>query len=390
MLHQSKFTIFFIMATIFLLGMGVDIYTPSLPTVAHYFSVDSSTVKLSVFIYIVGYGVFQLVAGTLSDSWGRRKILLTCLILYCISAILIPFSPNITVLLLLRLLQGIAVSGPAVIARAMVTDIFPHEDIPKVSSYVVIAWGLGPVVAPFIGGYLAEWFGWQSTFYFLAIYAFIVFLMYLRFPETLKNKQVFSVKKLKANFAEVLTHPMFIGGIFCLGLLYGMLLTFNVMGPFLVEKSFGYSVVSFGRVALMMGLGWFLGGLTNRLLVKRAKPKRVICIVYPLLFLAALVMCVLALCGIYNLWVTIIPTFFAFLFGGLMFPNILSVCLRLFPHIGGTASAIMGAFFVTGSGLISLIASYLPEVTQLNLSLMNLILIILTGLFYVCLIHKKL
>src|SRR5579872_1919392 len=143
-------------------GLAVDIYAPSLPTVSHYFNVDKSLAQLSITSYMVGIGLMQLFAGIISDSFGRRKPFIFATLIFIIATLIIPISQSIYQLIFLRLIQGIAVALTIVPMRSVIPDLFEGKALYKWMNYMVMAWSMGPIIAPAIGGYLQHYFGWKS------------------------------------------------------------------------------------------------------------------------------------------------------------------------------------------------------------------------------------
>src|SRR3990167_8630946 len=91
-------------------GLSIDIYVPSLPAVSHYFNVEKALVQLTITTYMMGLGIMQLFAGSVSDSFGRRKPFLIAMLIYILATLLVPYSRNIHDLLILRAIQGMAVA----------------------------------------------------------------------------------------------------------------------------------------------------------------------------------------------------------------------------------------------------------------------------------------
>lgn len=350
-------------------GATVDIYVPSLPAISTYFNVPTHLVQLTVPSYLVGYSLSQVFCGALSDALGRWKILVIMMIIYILATFSATLSPNIYVLIAIRFIQGIAVAAPGVLSRAIASDSFESHELLKITNYINIAWGIGPIVAPAIGGYLQFYFGWQAPFYFLTAYALLnLLLIYFFLPETSRHYHDLKLNVLFGNYKKVLSHPEYLGGIIILAIIYGYLIFFNVMGPIIIQTVLKYSPIVYGHMALLLGLAWFFGSLCNRLLIKYYSPNFLIRFSLVINILACFVMWLLAISHLLNLIVLIIPALVIFFTGSIMFTNYFGKCIRLFPKMAGAASAAMGAFFVAGAAISGVIASILTEETQIPLT----------------------
>src|SRR3990167_196619 len=251
-------------------GLGIDIFVPSLPAITDHFSADTGVVQLSVSVYILGYALFQTMWGTLADSFGRRRLILIGLSGVTITCLLIPFSINIGMLLGLRFLQGVFVEPVGILSRVLLSDTFKGNELSRFSNYLTITWAIGPIIAPFICGYLQNYLGWKASFFFLAAYSFILLIiLFIKLPETHTNPIPLVFSCIKASYQAVLTHSEFLSLVIVMSLSYGAMAIFNVMGPFLIQTTLGFSAITFGYVALYMGVAWFIGSLFNRWLTSR-------------------------------------------------------------------------------------------------------------------------
>ncbi len=345
-------------------GLSIDIYVPSLPAVSQYFNVDKSAAQLTISTYLLGLGLMQLLAGSISDSFGRKKPFLIGIIIYIFTALLIPMSSSITELQWLRFLQGIAVACFIVPMRAILSDLFSGKKLHTMINYMTISWALGPIIAPSIGGYLQFYLGWHAPFYFLAIYATIMLVFNLALmPETIIHSHPFNLKKIRKNFIEILTHQKFIMNLFYLGFLFTMLVLFGVIGSFLIQHGLHYSSIDFGNMGLLMGLAWFLGNITNRFSLEIDFRKKSI-LSFVVMIATSLVMLNYALFHPITIQTIIIPTAVMLYFAGLIFPNYLAQGISLFPQMGATANSLMGAsmtfFSAVGTAIGSLLKSDSP------------------------------
>lgn len=369
-------------------GATIDLYVPSLPYITHHFNSTNTLVQLTITTYLLGYGLFQSFYGTLSDSFGRRGVLIFELFLYVCSSLMAPLSPNIYILLLLRFIQGLAMAGPGVITKSIISDRFKGMKLAKTSNYMAISWAIGPIIAPFIGGYLQAYVGWQAPFYFMAAYGLMAVILVMFFmPETNFNRHPLQFKTMANNYNMILSHKIFIGAVLLLALSYSLITVFNVIGPFLVQKVLGYSPIVYGHMALWLGVAWFLGNTANRFLMVRWHVHHIIIINLLICLVVSFVMFIIGLIEHISLWVIVAPTLLLFVCGGVIFPNCLGRALSLFPKMGGAASATLGSLCVIGAGAMSGIASLLKTKSQVPLSVIYIVLALISIGVYVFLLR---
>lgn len=375
--------ILILMLMVPLTGASIDIYVPSLPAITRDFHTQVQFAQLTVPIYLIGYSLAQVIVGSLSDAMGRRRLLIAGLVIYCLASLLAPLSPSITVLMGIRFIQGIAVSAPGVLSRAIASDSFSPEELPPIINYITIAWATGPILAPVIGGYLQAYFNWHAPFYFLALLSGLNLILVLAFlPETIKERHPLKFTVLLGHYKTVLSHRIFISLTIMLAIFYAFLILFNVVGPFLIQSVLGYSPITFGHMALCLGLAWFLGSVLNRLMIRRVAFRTLVLAALIAICLIALGMLTLAYLGRFNLLVLVLPTALMLIAASIAFTNCFATCVRLFPKIAGTASSAMGCLFVGGAALAGILATLLKTQNQIPLSIAYLILSVITlGLF---------
>ena len=216
---QTSIIIWTLLGIMPIVGMCVDVIAPSLPSIAHSLSISAGMAKDIISIFLIGYGLGNFTTGLLTDSLGRQTLLRISLLGFFISSLLPIFYPNITVILLARLLQGFTIGSVAVVARAIISDILPAEKLVSIGTIIGAMWGLGPIIGPSIGGYLEFYFGWQSTFIFLATCVLIAMLItFFIIPETHPNRTKFKLATTTRNITEVLKHKQFIAMSIIMGL----------------------------------------------------------------------------------------------------------------------------------------------------------------------------
>lgn len=360
----------------FLVGIAIDLYVPSLPDIVRYFHTSTHLVQFTISLYMLGYGIGQLMLGILSDSLGRRKIFLWSLVFFILVSLLAAWSWNIYQLIVCRFLQGLGIAGIGVSRRALAADCFSGEELTRAMTVISTSWALGPIIGPYIGGYLQHYFNWRANFYFFAFYGAVIFLMTHRtLPETNQYRMPLHFKKIGQSMKRIILHKAFLFGVIVLSLTYSMLVMFNTVAPFLIRNQLHYSAISYGRIALFMGFGYFIGNLSNRFLIRFFKALSLAEFAFYSALLIAIVMLILAKNLVLNLYIVIIPAFLIFLCCGLVFPNLMSKCMGLFPKNAGTASALFGVAVAGGVFLMTTFATTLNTTTQAPLVIAYVVII---------------
>lgn len=377
---NQKHKIFFAILAILIVpisGLSIDIYAPSLPSVAHYFNVDKSLVQLTITSYMLGLGIMQLFAGTISDSFGRRKPFLIASCIFLLSTLVIPHVTNIHQLLFLRFIQGVAVAITVVPMRSIIPDLFEKQELYKWMNYMVMAWSIGPIIAPAIGGYFQHYFGWKSNFYFLFFYALITaLLVYFYVPETSKHRHVFQVSDIFKRYKTIMTNADYLKALFMNGFLYSMIILFTVTGPFLIQIEMHYTAIAFGKMALVVGLCWFLGTMTNRFLLAFSNRKKSLACLVAMLIIAIL-MLISAMYFKMDIYVLLIPIICMAWLGGIVFPNNFAKAVSLFPTMSASSNALFAGFIYIIVGITSSVSIYLRSSSLIPFALAYLGLIVL-------------
>ncbi len=387
--HEKAFLL-----TMFLIfplgGIGIDIYAPALPSVTQALHATISEAKLSIALYLVAQGISQFFTGMLSDFYGRKKPLVIGIIGFIIFSVLAATAQSIGWLLFFRVMQGFCVATTAVISKSCIIDIYDGEKFKRIFSWLMTVWGLGPIIAPFVGAYLTHYFGWSSCFYALALYGLLsTFLILIFTPETLKKKSRFKFSTMRANLKRILAVPYFIAGLFCVAISCAAIIFFNIFGPFLIQTKLGYSVVTFGHIALLMGFAYLLGSTLNTFLLKRMNVGTIVLSGLIVRCLASLVFAIISF-YLFDLPSVVIPIFAILFTVGLHQANVVGACSKAIPEIAGLASALVGLAIIGGSGIISSAVSLISNVTIGECALIFLVFSLANLLLYVFFIHPSL
>jgi MFS family permease len=328
-------------ATLPLSGFVTDVYIPSLPSMAGALHTSTFEVQLTLTVFLASYGVFQLFVGSLLDSYGRHRLSLVSLVVLAISSIVIAMAHQIYLIYAMRIVHGIAVSFIIVSKRAFFVDVYTGDQLKSHLSLFSIIWSTGPIIAPFIGGYLQTAFGWASNFYALAALALLLAVLDFIFGgETLTQPASFRIRGVVETYRSLLGTSSFTLGIFMCGLAYCTVMIFNMTGPFIIEHRLGWGAVTAGYSSLFLGFAWMAGGFIGKATINRPFFRKLsFNLGWQVVFAAAMLISVPFVENLYSL------LFFAFIIqgcSGYTFNNFFTYCLSRFPRNAGIASGLTG------------------------------------------------
>ncbi|MHB8209682.1 MFS transporter [Mucilaginibacter sp.] len=378
--HHQRISTLLAFALLPLSGFATDIFIPSLPNMGMSLHISGIQVQLTLSIFLISYGVSQLFVGSILDSFGRYNLSLLALIIFVVSNIIITQTHNIYLIYLMRVVHGVTVAVIVVAKRAYFVDVFTGDKLKHYLSIFTITWSTGPIVAPFIGGYLQSVFGWQSNFYFLAFLgAILAILEFIFSGETLKLPSEFRLKKIAGIYSQMLTTTSFTLGILMLGLAYSMVMVYNMSGPFIIEHQLLLTPVAAGYCSLILGLAWMIGGLIGKYTIDSPFYKKLI-INIGLQTAFALIM-VFSLGFMVNLYTLLFFAFIIHVAAGYTYNNYFTKSMRTFPNNAGIAGGLTGgAVYIMVSFLSYVIIYAFPAKDERNLSYGYLILILSSAL----------
>ncbi|TCS62115.1 multidrug effflux MFS transporter [Varunaivibrio sulfuroxidans] len=342
----------FLILTLIVMGQAsIDIYLPSMPAMASDFNVNSAVIQLTVSLFLLGYGFSQLFYGPLSDHYGRRAVLFFGLPLFTVSTIACVLTHSAGWLLFFRLCEGVGIGTASVSARSIMRDCFSSDELPRISSYMAMAWALVPTTAPMIGGYIQNFLGWRSIFLLLVALSILLSVyVFSRVPETNKHTQAGPIS-LKAPFhayKTVLSNKTFGGNMLVLSALFSIFSIFNAYSAFLFEVKWGASPVIYGWILLFISFGYMLGSFLNSRLIALLDVRRVTSLGMAVIVLTSGISVLMHRWGLMNGVGLALVMFLTYAGLGLIFANSIAASLRPFPKIAGSASAMYGFLVFTG------------------------------------------
>lgn len=336
--------------------LATDLYLPALPQIAADLGSSESRVKLTLTAVMAGLALGQLVAGPLSDRWGRRGPLLIGTGVFTAVTFAIMFVTSTETFMLLRFVQGLAAAAGLVVSRAVVRDVFHGDTAATFFSRLMLVTGLAPMLGPLLGGQLLYLGPWQLIFGALGLAGALTFvLVYVSLPESLpeesRTKQ--DPRVLARTFARLLRDPGFIAPTAVLALSFGMSFTYISAFSFVSQNQFDATAQQFSLVFGVTTLGMILGNQVNVALIRRMELRRRLALGLLGATVSVLAMGLLAVSGQADLVNITTALFVMMLFTGLISPNATAMALSGQPaEIAGTSSALLGTLqFAVGSGL---------------------------------------
>lgn len=367
---NASIILILVMITTPLSGLSVDLYSPSLPAISDFFHVSHSSVKFTITAFILGFAIGQPFFGTFSDAKGRRLATLIGLSIFTLTSVIASLSTSVYMLITMRLLQGLAVSATSAVNKAIINDCFSGDDLHRASVYLVSAWVCAPVIAPMIGGYLQHFFGWRSNFYFFSGYGLICFVAALLFlKETNNNQLPFNFNHTLKNYQIMITHKKFLIGCIVMGFNYGLIILFNLFGPFIIIDILHHTSITFGHTAFIIGSALLLGTLSNRILIKKFDNKHILKMGIYGMFITSVVFYILGHFMPLNLYTITIPIFVIIVFMGWVQATLLVECLSIFPSQAGIAAASQGLIGLLLASLMSTLAGCVHVTSLTSLAL---------------------
>jgi DHA1 family purine ribonucleoside efflux pump-like MFS transporter/DHA1 family bicyclomycin/chloramphenicol resistance-like MFS transporter len=340
--------------------ISMSIYTPAMPELVSAFQTTDEAIKMTLSVYFAGFSVAQLLAGPISDAFGRRAATLLFVGIYVIGSLLAAFAPGIEWLLAGRLIQGIGASVGITVARAIVRDQFTGTEASRIMNLIGIMIAIGPAIAPTVGGLALAAFGWQSVFVMLIGFGLLICLSVLVFMRetSVPDRRRALPGPLLSAYGELARESRFVAASLVLGGSIGALYAQATLLPFILIKVVGLSPTAFGLGMLMQSGSYFLGSVCLRYAAQRLGGNGSVRVGLALLGFSGILIALSVQFATPSYLSIMGPI--AFLAFGLAFltPHMTTSALYPFPHIAGSASAMMG-FIQMGGGFMGGVAASL-------------------------------
>ncbi|MCU0946160.1 MAG: Bcr/CflA family multidrug efflux MFS transporter [Rubritepida sp.] len=324
--------------------LSIDMYLPALPTIGAELGGGPEGAQLTLAAFFLGMAAGQLLHGPLADRFGRRRPLFAALVTYTLASALCALATGIGAFIALRLLQALAGCAGMVIARAVVRDLSDRMDPVRLMARLMLVMGAAPILAPLIGGWIAAWLGWRAIFWALALVGLLALLLsWWALPETLppERRRRESAAATVANYLALLRNTRFMGTALASGCALGGMFAFIAGSPFVFITLHGIAPERFGwffgaGAAGVIACGQLAGPLAQRF----GRPRVFGTACLGLALAGAAAACAVLLgAGFWPLYAAL----FAYLaILGAILPLGTVLAIAPFPHMAGTASALLG------------------------------------------------
>ena len=331
-----------------LLGMQpltTDLYLPALPMVSTELGATVAQAQSTFTGLLLAFGCSQLLWGPASDRWGRRPILLTGLALYILAAAACMLAPSMSVLVMARVAQGMALGAAVVAARAIVRDLYAPVEGTQVMSKAMTGLGVLACSSPLVGSLLATHLGWRPTMAALMLAGVATWvIVWLYFQESVqhRNPNALQLRLLLSNWQRIGQHPTFLAYTLSTSCSYAGLVVFLTGTPFMFMQVLGWSATQVGLLLSCNGLVYLLGTILCRRLLRRWGVQKAIAIAGGIAVACGALLLLLAFTGSRNPWAYAAVCMLYPIAHGIQQPCGQSGAVSSFPQAAGTASALNG------------------------------------------------
>jgi len=374
--------------------LTIDMYVPSLPNVQSDFGATTSQVQLTLSFAMIGLAIGQFTFGPLSDAYGRKKIALLIISIYVIASLIAVFTTSLSLLLIIRLIQGLTGGGAIVIAKASIGDQHKGKSLAKGLASLLVVNGIITILAPLIGGYALSVSNWKAIFLILTVVSFAILIFaFFKMEETRDTDLTkLNFPLIFKDFGYLLKKPAFIIPMLLQGLTYVMLFSFSSAAPFITQKIYDMTPQQFSVLFALNGIGLIIMSQLTALLVEYMN-RYLLLVLLTLIQILGVVLIIFVLIFHLPLWVLII----AFFLNVCPVTGIgpLSFTLAMESRTGGSgnASSLLGLFqFILGgimSPLVGLKGEYSVMPYLIILVITTILIILLEVLLKSILVKHK-
>lgn len=347
---------------------ATDIYLPAFPAI----EADlGGKAQVTLAMWFIGLALGQMTQGTLSDRYGRRAPLIFGTGLFTLGSIGCALAPDLTTLAAMRVLCGFGGSAGMVITRAIVRDLADGQAAARLMSRLTLIMGVGPILAPTLGGVVMSAFGWQAIFWILTGFGAVCCTCVTLFlPETLPETRrlKLGVGSIAARYAHVLGERSFVAHTLMVGFAVAGMFAYLGGSPSVFIEVFHLSPAAYGALFGVCAAGFIGMSQVNPRLLPRFGAERVMRVSVRVYLTATVVMLGMAIAGPFGFLSIAVPIFFCMSSQGITMPNTVVGALSRHAAQAGAASALMGTLHFSLGAVSGLAVGILANGTALPMA----------------------
>ncbi|HXZ03068.1 MAG TPA: multidrug effflux MFS transporter [Stellaceae bacterium] len=325
--------------------LATDMYLPAMPRLERVFATDAARVQWTLAAFFLGFALGQAFYGAIADRYGRKPSLYAGLVLYIGASVGCALAPGIGLLAALRFLEAIGACAGAVIARAVVSDLFTGQEAARLFAALMAVMGIGPIIAPLIGGYLLLWFDWQAVFWVLAAFGVACLLaVWLRLPETHRPETVRSLAlvSVTTRYLMLLVDRRYLGYALSAALGMAGLFAYIAGSPFVFITLHRLTPQHYAWLFGANAFGIVLASRVNHALLRRYSADALLVGANLAQVAAGVLLLAAAATGEGGAPGLAAPLFLYVACVGIVMPNSVALAMAPHRHAAGVASALLG------------------------------------------------
>ncbi len=364
--------------------ISMDLYLPALPALTTQLDAATSVAQLTVTACLIGLAAGQLVAGPLSDRFGRRGILLIGIIAYILTSALCAISPTVEMLIIARLVQGLAGGVGIVIAQAAGRDVYSGGALIRFYGRLTVIGGLAAIVGPLLGGVLNTITDWRGLFVFLAIIGagiFVVTLVVFRETLPIEGRTTGSFSHTVRDFRMLLADRVVLGAVLNQGFLYAALFAYLAGATYVLQDIYQLSPQGYALAFGLNSAGFMVFGYIAGRAAERWSVSGTLTIGIAVAGVGAVGLLASGLTAL-PLWVVIVSLFALASGVAISSPPATTLALVEYPQIAGTASSLLGMVRFGFGGVAAPLVGLAGATSILPLGLVTVATVVLAGAAY--------
>ena len=341
--------------------IGISIILPSMPSMQRAYETDYGTVQFTLSLYLVSIALSQIIVGPLSDRFGRRPVLLCGISVFIASSLAAVVAPTIESLIAIRVLQAAGGATGLVLGRAIIRDVYDRRKAASMIGYVTMAYALGPMVAPMIGGFLQDLFDWRAQFYFLAAVGCISLAVGWHWigETNVRPTDRLNFGTMFGDFRSLLSDRLFVLFTLVSASTAGTYFSFLGGASYITENLLRLRPREFGVWLVLVSLGYSLGNFISGRYAERVGVRRMLSI--------GTVVTLAAVSSLFiGFWAGLESAGFLFSVmlivacsNGMVLPSAMAGAISARPDIAGAAAGLTGALQMGAGAICSTIAGAL-------------------------------